>query len=318
MANGNGHLLLTIEGLETSHIPEKEREKAVLDFYNMKSEAEYHDDCFYALTDVYSHIFSYGTFYPNFYHMSWNDFQACESLKGISQRVFALMQGFCQCPDIRTLESETAFKEKGELRTHTGYSNPKPFPDFVGNKKEWETWHREWNTYHTADIDWSTAINDWFPRQELILQILKRELFDKFKEQHDDNEAKKMLSEIADERIVHEFHDKVMRHKGHEIAGYASKIGGEICTCNYYVYEKALSDMESQQAQSSMREIYSIINRFGKQQFLSIDLKHGMFESHDENGVHQGELRFDGSYNTDKDVTHSLKCIEQWRKKNRK
>ena len=95
--------------------------------------------------------------------------------------------------------------------------------------------------------------------------------------------------------------------------GYASKIGGEICRCNYYTYEAELSDMERQFAKS-IREIYSIVNKGGLEQFISIDFGHGMFEFHDKNGEHQGEFRFNGTLNSGVEADHRLKSLEQWRK----
>lgn len=315
MAKGYGNLLLTVEGLETAHIPEGEREKAVVGFYSMKSEAERHHDRFHVLTSVYSHDFSYGAFYPNFYNMTWAEFQACQSLKGIGQRVFDLMQGFCQNPNVASLNDEAAFALKDEPRAHTGYSNPKPYPVFVGDKEAWEQWHRAWYTAHPMDIDWNGAANDWLPRQDLILEILKRELLSKFIEDSGDEEvAKRKLAGIADKNIVHEFHGQVMARKGDALEGYASEIGGEICRCNYYTYEAELSDLERQYAKS-LRSIYSIVNKYGKLQFISIDFGHGMFEFHDEKGEHQGEFRFDGSYNSPKETTHDFKCMAQWRRK---
>lgn len=314
MAKGYGNLLLTEEGLETAHIPEDKREDAVVEFYSMKSEAERCHDRFYALESVFSHAFSYGYFYPHFCNMSWDDFQACESLKGIGQRVFDLMQGFCLCPSVATLRDEAAFIGKDEPRAHTGYSNPKPFPVFVSGRTAWEKWHREWYTAHPTDIDWSEAINDWLPRSDLVLGILKRELLSKFIEDSGDEEvAKRKLESIADKNIVHEFHGQVMAHKGDALEGYASKIGGEICRCNYYTFEKELSSLEHQEA-GSLREIYSIVNRYGLQQFISIDFGHGMFEFHNEKGEHQGEFRFDGSYNSPIELDHGFKCMEQWHK----
>jgi len=74
-----------------------------------------------------------------------------------------------------------------------------------------------------------------------------------------------------------------------------------------------LSNLERQYAKS-LREIYSIMNKDSKLQFISIDFAHGMFEFHDENGEHQGEYRFDGSYNSPKQPDHSFKCMKQWHK----
>lgn len=314
MAKGYGNLLLTEESLETVHIPEDNREGAVVEFYRMKSEAERCHDRFYVLASVYGHSFSYGAFYPNFCNMSWEEFQSHQSLKGIGQRAFDLMQGFCQNPSAGTLNDKTSFSAKEEPRAITGYSNPGEHAGFVGDRTAWESWHREWYTAHPSDIDWTGAINDWLPRQDLILEILKRELLAKFiGDGCEKEDAKRKLAGIADKNIVHEFHKQVMAHKGDALEGYASKIGGEICRCNYYIYEAELSNLERQYAKS-MREIYSIVNKDGKRQFISIDFGHGMFEFHNENGEHQGESRFDGSYNSPKEIDHGFKCMEQWHK----
>lgn len=318
MANGHGNLLLTAEGLETIHIPEKDRENTVIEFYIMKSEAERNKDCFFVLESVYSHEFSYGSFYPNLYCMTWAEFKACHSLKGIGQRVYELMHAFCQNPNILSLADENAFFEKDEPRAYTGYSNPKSFPVFVGDRTAWEAWHRDWFSTHPSDIDWRCATNEWLPRQDIIMAILKRELLTKFREEgYNESDAKRMLGQIANKDIVNVFHKRVMGQKGDMIEGYASKIGGEICLCNYYTYEAELSSLEHQRA-NSLRKIYSIVNKNGKLQFISIDFRHGMFEFLDENGEHQGEYHFDGSYNSPSSPDHSFKCMKQWLKQKRK
>lgn len=314
MAKGYGNLLLTEKGLEIAHIPETEREDAVVEFYAMKSEAERHHDCFYVLSSVYDHVFSYGVFYPNFLNMTWDKFQSCQSFRGIGQRVFDLMHGFCQNPNVETLNDEATFEGKDEPRAHTGYSNPQACPVFVGDINAWEQWHREWYTAHPTEIDWSVAKNDWLPRQNLILEILKRELLAKFIEDvHQPEEARLKLSKITDNDIANEFYEQVMKHKGSQLEAYASIIGGEICRCNYYSFEQKLSSLEQKKV-DSLREIYSIVNKDGHLQFISIDFGHGMFEFHNENGVHQGEFRFNGTPNKNAAKDHDFKCMDQWHK----
>lgn len=305
MVKVNGSLLVTAETLETAHIPEKERNKAVLGFYDMKSEAERHHDCFYALEAVYSHPFTYGTFYPGFMNMSWKDFQECKTLKGISQTTFEMMQSFCKNPVIVTLGTEAEFKKKEEPQAHTGYCNPTGVTDFVNDMASWEEWHRKWNVVHQDQIDWRGVNDQWLPRPDLIHGILRRELIANL----DKGEAER----IKDADVVNVFYDRVMKHKGDETEAYASRIGGEICKCNYYSYEAELSTLEQKYAKS-LREIYSIINQDGKIQFVSIDFLHGMFEFHSENGEHQGEFRFDGSYNKCREVSHNFKCMDLWHK----
>lgn len=305
MVKVKGSLLVTAEELETAHIPEKERNKAVLSFYDMKSEAERNHDRFYALEAVFSHPFTYGAFYPGFMNMSWMEFQECETLKGISQTTFEMMQSFCKNPVITTLETEVDFMEKEEPQARTGYCNPTGVVDFVNDMTNWEEWHRKWNVAHQDQIDWTRVNSQFLPRPDLIHRIMRRELIT--------NLGKEEAERIKDTDVVSEFYERVMKHKGDEIEAYASQIGGEICQCNYYKLEPELSTLEQKYAKS-FREIYSIINKDGRIQFISIDFLHGMFEFHNEKGEHLGEYRFDGSYNTGIEVSHNFKCMDLWHK----
>lgn len=310
-----GSLLVTAEGMELSYVPDVNRDKAVGDFHRMKTEAERRHDQFYALPDLFSHQFSYGGFYTGLLYRAWPEFHADQVLASISQNTHQMIQSFSQCIKLPVIAKEADFQQKEQPHAHTGYCNPQGYGDFVGNIPAWEVWHRKWYTAHPQEIDWSTAMNDWFPRQDLTLHILKRELLAKLGEDGlMREESKQVVAAIAVGNIAHEFHDKVMKHKGDALEGYASQIGGEICRCNYYTYEAELSDMERKYAKS-LREIYSIINKNGKEQFISIDFGHGMFEFLDENGAHKGEFRFDGTQNSGAEVDHGLKCLTQWRKK---
>lgn len=309
-----GSLLVMAEGMELACVQAVSRDKVVADFHCMKTEAERQNDRFYAMKDLYSHQFSYGDLYTGLLLRPWPDFHADRILSSISQKTHQLLQSFSQCIRLFPVENEDAFMQKEAPHAYTGYCNTGNYKDYVGCESEWEIWHREWYKTHPQDIDWSTASNDMLPRQDLILKILKRELQSKFVEDGlTPDDAKQKVLSIADTKIVHEFHDKVMGHKGNTIAGYASQIGDEICRCNYYTYEAELSDFERQYAKS-LRSIYSIINKDGKMQFISIDFSHGMFEFHDENGNHKGEFRFDGSPNSGVETDHNLKCMERWHK----
>jgi hypothetical protein len=313
MAKVKGSLLVTAEAMEISGIAADSQNKAVGDFFTMKTEAERKHDRFYALPDLYTHQFSYGDFYAGFLYRSWPDFHANGALANIKQNTFQLIQSFSQCPMLENVASEDDFEQKELPHAHSGICNPQAFTDYVGDWDAWEEWHKQWYTTHPEDIDWSDAANGWLPRQDLIMAILKRELLVKFMEAYTEEKAKEMVAAIPDVNVVHEFHSRVMGHQGSKLAGYASAIGGEICRCNYYSYEAELSDLERQYAKS-MREIYSILNKDGRRQFISIDFGHGMYEFHDENGEHQGEYRFDGSYNANKESSHNFKCMDQWHK----
>ena len=307
MGGIKGSLLVTTDGLETACIAEVDRDRKVRDFYDMKSEAERHHDQFYALEAVFSHPFSYGSFYPGFVNMSWSEFKACETLKGISETTFEMMQSFCQQPVINSLSDEGAFLLKEKPQSHTGYSNPSLQADFVNSLADWEEWHRNWYAGHQELIDWEEGRSNWLPRIDLVHSILRRELRQAL--------GQAAADLIRNSDVVNAFYEKVMKHVGPGIEAYASKIGGEVCRCNYYVAERELSRMEQQASGYSLREIYSIINRDGQQQFISIDFKHGMFEFHDQSGIHLGEFRFDGSFNSQAEADHSLRCIQEWHKR---
>ena len=60
----------------------------------------------------------------------------------------------------------------------------------------------------------------------------------------------------------------------------------------------------------SLRKIYSILNRNGKKQYISLDLRHGMMEFHDEKGTHLGEFRFTGVKNAEAESSHDLQALK--------
>jgi hypothetical protein len=298
-----GHLLVTEVSLETISIDKAERDRCVRDFFYMKEHAEREHDRFYALESLYSHIFSYGLFYPNFANLTWEDFHNCKSFEGISQTTHQLLTGFCQNLGFKSIGSRGDFNRLSEPRTESGFKNNTQL-DLVHDIASWEHWHNEWYRSHQDQIDWSLAINDWMPRPDRIISILKEEL--------KRNLDSKTFDRIADADVPLAFHDKIMRTQGNRIHAYANSIGTALCLANYYKEEPELSSME-QRASESFRKIFSIINSHGKQQFISIDFAHGMFEFLDENGTHLGEYHFDGTFNSPADLSHSFRCINQWR-----
>ena len=305
-----GSLWITTEGLELLNVPEDERDRVVLEFFEMKTEAERCNDKFYALQDIFTHHFSYGNFCSDFLYPSWPDFHACKSLAKISQSTYQFLQSFSQRPLFNIMESEEEFSQKEYPRDLSGFGYA------VCNLSHWTEWHRAWYAEHPKEIDWTDAGNGWMPRLDLTLKILRRELLKKFEEKNDSQEAQLLLLQISDECVAHEFHEKVMRHQGKRLEAFASEIGRKICVSNYYTHEKELSAMEHRIAKS-LRQIYSIIGPHGRRQFISIDFRHGMFEFHDEDGNHLGEFRFDGTWNSDADSSHSLKCVKPWLKRRR-
>lgn len=314
---GKGSLLVTVESMELNHVESNRRDKVVGDFHRMMTEAERNHDKFYAIEELYTHEFSYGDFYSGFLYRPWAEFRTNNVLSSISQMTYQLLIAFRSRVSFISIDNETSFFNLScPPYAHTGYYSHS-YNDYVGNVNGWEKWHREWYKTHPEYIDWNDAKNKLFPRQDLVIKILKRELLKKFKSENLTSEqAEIKLACIDDKDIANEFHDKVMKHKGGDLEGYAFNIGNEICDSNYYTYLDDLSSMENRQV-GSLRKIYSIVNKNGKQQFISIDFLHGMFEFHNENGDHLGEYRFDGSLNSGAEKDHRLKCLGQWRKKAR-
>lgn len=317
MGKIKGSLFIMTEDLEIARINADNRDKSVCDFLEMKFMAERHTDQIYVLQEVFSHSYSYGNIYSGFLYLSWSEFHEKEMLKGISQKTHQMIQSFSKNPRLIELDSENTFLRKENPHAHTGFINTQGHEDFVNDLIQWEEWHRNWYIEHQDEIDWSNTYDDWFPRKDLIIKLLRKELLSNFLEKYTLEMAQRMVDAIPNADVVHKFHDIVMKHKGNELEGYASKIGDAVCRHNYYIYENELSAMEQQHAKS-LRKIYSIINRYGKRQFISIDFGHGMFEFHDENGEHLGEYRFDGSANSPKETNHSFKCMAQWHKQMRK
>ena len=77
---------------------------------------------------------------------------------------------------------------------------------------------------------------------------------------------------------------------------------------NGYTHDVGLSAAEHD-ASNAPRRIYTIVNRNRNKQHVSLDFGHGMFEFYDHQGIHLGERRYDGSFNSEADASHNLKTI---------
>lgn len=287
-----GNIKIIPEGMDTCDIKEKDRDNAIRNFFVMKNRAEEAKDTFYASDSFYSYVFSYGNFFSDFVFQTWEDVQKKSSLKGITQTTMQFVLNSLQCFPKEI--SDVDFNQLEAPRTKAGFKQSKSISDYISDEYSWKNWRASWYRNNQDKIDWSNASNSLFPFPAIIESILKRELLShKISPNHD---------------FVNLFHEKVMKHKGTELIAYAEKIGKEICMSNYYIYEHDLSISE-QRKSSSIRRIFSIINKEKKKQYISIDFAHGMFEFLNENGKHQGEYRFDGSYNAEPENDHSFKTL---------
>lgn len=289
-----GNIKMVPEGMDTYNIDEKERDNAVRCFFIMKNTAEKEKDTFYAHKSFYDHTFSYGNFFSDFIYQSWENIQKIPSLKGIEESTIEYILSSSQ--NFPKEISDTDFCLLEDPKATAGFKQPtRPSSEFIFDKDSWQKWNREWFTNNQENIDWSHATNMLFPKPAIIEEIIREELL---KHKIDPKED-----------IIHQFHDKVMKHKGKELIAYATLIGTQICKSNFYVYEEELSKKE-QKACSSLRKIFSIVNSKKKKQYISIDFAHGMFEFLDEHGNHQGEYRFDGSFNSHPEKDHSFRTLK--------
>lgn len=312
----NGNILLDEEGLNLLNVKDCEKRAAVGDFCEMIEEANTEGDTLYYVYDSPCSIYSI-LYNPEDPHC-----------KLIGQRLFNQLQLiFCNFP--HAINSSEEFETKRDPKTHGGYKYENcPSSNYVYDKKTIIDWHDEWYIEHPEAIDW-TNTNGIMPRRDRIIEILRQELID-YQNRINPKESNNLglphpkflrlketnWRETNDDEIVSGHNDIIIKHQGEKIKAYAEKTGSLICSANYYHCEKELSDFEKDHGNKKVSIIYSI-KKDGKYQFISIDTAHGKFELCNDDGIHQGEIRFDGSSNGDdtQDNDHSLLCVTEWKQK---
>lgn len=246
----------------------------------------------------------------------------------ISSQTFARMSTSLMAkPGVfRDINNEEWKKSKG-FRSDCGFSTIDTGLNYSGDV---DTWHKNREKYFRAnqkDIDWKGRDDfdlSFLPnrhRSDLSLQreIYKfvKEIFKKeaIKNNWTEDEYKqnfsrrcKEIAEQLDKNVGVTFHAKVMSDKYGSREALAESIGTEICEMNFYVFEKTLTKNERKTSKSH-RKIFSIINKNGVKQYISIDFAHGMFEFHNHKGEHLGEFRFNGMLNSPSDPTHNLRTL---------
>lgn len=300
-----GHLWLLQEGFETGTIAEDKRDKAVSDFCQMSEQAFKERDRYYACQEFFEHAFSYGGFCNGFVYRDWESFSTELSLSGISQLTYqSIANTFFQYPEVKTVEA-CEFDGFSGLKGNAGLEQDSvTVSPYIHNIDKWEQWHRDWLTAHPEEISWDSG-NDFLPNAKYVEEVLLEEIHKYEKSdylQHPDYCDKGNTIALV-------FHYEVMANKGDFLIDYTQEIGAKICLGNYYCYEQLLSVAETRR-KHSLRRIYSIYNTvLNRKQYISLDMKHGMFEFHNEKGEHLGEFHFDGSYNSGAEIDHSLTCI---------
>lgn len=288
---------LLIKGLEFDRYNVEERDAyaeavfSLIDLFHTKKVILHLEEGFTA------HTFSFGD-YQTIY-LNWANFKSKSSLEGISQRTYQLMHNVIMSHP--KLGTEIMNEEWDQIVAHKcNYGLPNlGCADYVSNQEEWHNDRILFFTDHHDLIIWDD-VDGFLPNKEYSSHLLYTEL-----------QLHACASDIKIDdyqSIAIRFHDKVMRHKGPGIKAYTEEIGCKICCANFYVYEDLLS-REEKRACGSARSIFSIINKDGNKQYISLDFKHGFFEFFDHHGVHLGEYNFNGFKNSPAEDSHHLKTI---------
>ena len=320
-----GNILITQEGIETSTIDEDKRDKSLFNFYTMLGEAVKLGDRCFITESALEYKYSYGEYYPAFVHLEWEDFQQITSLSGVSQRTYEYITNSFLNSNFypEKIAAEKEFEQQNMPRGEGGFEHSDSSKDFLCNISNWKKWHQDYLTAHPEKIQWKS--NSHLSNIEAVYDILEKEVLiyikGKYKERINkandtEQEIKKIWNELFADKKYHKkqngialfFHQVVMPSKDHkEMTAYCKEIGKKVCEQNYYQYENELSTNE-QRAHQSLREIYGIVKN-GEKQYISLDFHKGMFEFHDEKGIHLGEYFFDGTRNKGAEESHNLRML---------
>lgn len=294
---------LLIAGLETVSIPEEERDKRFVQFCELV-------DFFHETKVILSkesgldtHTFSFGMM-SDFLYGSWENIKNNVSLKGITQKTYQMMApSLMQKPKLGKEITESDWDQKQHPKTSYGLLQLTTATSYVTDIRSWQNTRAEYYANNQSYV-WKEDDNEFLPNRLLSDKIL----FDEIEKHGFVKEFSASLKIDPQNALAIVFHDKVMKNKGGSLLTYTQEIGSKICEANYYKYEEELTKKERQRAKSK-RRIYSIINRDGKKQYISLDFKHGMMEFHDEHGTHLGEFRFTGLKNAEAETSHDLKSL---------
>jgi len=307
-----GQLFLVNESFELQNVPENKRDELLINFCKALNLAKVNRDSFYGTVDIYSRHYSYGPLFSGFLLSNISQIKHVDSLKGISDVSLSLFQSLAYAVPglINIIKSQESYLEdfKDDNYGFCGMDFLKKPNPFVGCDICWEHWKIAWYSLHQDAIFWPNGVDDnlFLPNLRYSNKILLSEITKK--ETHDFKEnSKKVFFDRSN--IGLSFHDNVMRSQGSNLAAYTIKIGGEIAKANFYNYDAVLSNNETRAAGNSMRSIYKILGEDGLFKYISLDHRHGMFEFHNYKGEHLGEFKFDGSYNSEADVSHNFKTI---------
>lgn len=250
-----------------------------------------------------SHQYPYGPPEVLFY-LSWKDALASMEFDGISQSVFEMIApSLMQYPGIGREITNQAWETTAEYKSDFGLDIFRPVPKRYASRRN--DWHKNRAAYYMTEqpeFKWPGNADSYLPNKPYSDSILETEV-----ERHKKIESyKEHLTKLDKEPLFVQFHQGVMAHKGVGLPAYIDEVGSKICEANFYRLEVELSK-EERRLSHAPRKIYSMLNRDGKRQYISLDFAHGMFEYIDSHGNHVGEYRLTGDFNSSAQTDHGFK-----------
>lgn len=288
----SGNIFIDKEGADSSKIDKNNRNRVLRDYIAMCDRAYNNCDKFYSVN---------GIEWEDFYEYVWSSDNSY--WKNVDTTILAYFQNEFRLP--KMIDNIAGFDVLQGPKTHGGFGyKDHPLTDYIHNIVTWEDWHCKWNLEHPNEPEAESLYNGIWLCVDKVFAFLCSEL----------KKTNKKVPSNPDE-IVNAFHEQIMKHLGErERISEAKRIGSAICEANYYHREMELEKLEADHGNKHAELIYSI--KIGKKyQFLSIDKQHGMLELCNDKGVHQMEIRFDGTKNKDGDTNHSLLCVTEWKRK---
>lgn len=294
---------LLIAGLETASIPEGKRDGRYIQFCELVDFFHKTGVSHSKESGLDAHSFSFGTL-SDFLYSSWENVKDKASLKGISQKTHQMMApSLMQKPKLGKEITDSDWNQKQHPKTSYGLCPNINTSPYVTDRLSWQNARAKYYADNQSYV-WNKDDDNFLPNRLLSDQIL----IDEIKAHGAMEKYEAELSKNTPNALAVVFHDEVMKNKGNSLLTYTQEIGSKICEANYYICEDELTKKEQQRAKSK-RKIYSLINRKGKKQYISLDFRHGMMEFHDEHGIHLGEFRFTGLKNADAEPSHNLKYL---------
>lgn len=250
-----------------------------------------------------SHEYPYGTAHILFY-LPWSETHTNKELDGISQNVYQMMSSsLTQYPGIGREIEDSDWDKKDEYKADFGLAVFNPVPNrYFTTSRDWHDGRANYYRSHQQEFEWPEISDLFLPNKSYSDSLLQSEI-DRHRELAG---YAQYIAELDGEPLHIRFHKGIMAHKGAGIAAYVEAIGTRICEANFYRHEAELSKAERALSHSP-RKIFSMVNREGKRQFISLDFAHGMFEYIDPHGDHIGEYRLTGEFNSAAETDHGFK-----------